>query len=80
MTASAQSTARVDGAAWGASASGWVEYWAGFAAPARELKASRPSDPLPFGEPGVLEQLARQAGLIPERADEVEVPYELPTA
>lgn len=39
MTASAQSTATVDGAAWGASASGWVEYWAGFAAPAREAVA-----------------------------------------
>lgn len=39
MTASAQSTSTVEGAAWGASASGWVEYWAGFAAPARKAVA-----------------------------------------
>jgi SAM-dependent methyltransferase len=30
------------------------------------------------GEPGVLEDLARQAGLTPERADEVAVPYSFP--
>jgi hypothetical protein len=29
MTASAQSTATAEGAAWSAGASGWVEYWAG---------------------------------------------------
>jgi hypothetical protein len=33
------------------------------------------SDPIPIGEPGVLEDLARRAGLTPERADEVDVPY-----
>jgi hypothetical protein len=32
----------------------------------------------PIGEPGVLEELARQAGLTPQRADQVEVPYEFP--
>jgi SAM-dependent methyltransferase len=30
------------------------------------------------GEPGVLEDLARRAGLTPERVDEVAVPYEFP--
>ena len=30
------------------------------------------------GEPGVLEDLAQQAGLTPERADEVAVPYSFP--
>lgn len=43
--------------------------------PLSELK-SRTSDPLPIGEPGVLEHLAEQASLTPEHADEVEVPYE----
>jgi SAM-dependent methyltransferase len=33
------------------------------------------SDPIPIGDPGVLEDLARRAGLTPERADEIEVPY-----
>jgi SAM-dependent methyltransferase len=37
-----------------------------------------PYDPPPIGEPGVLEDLARRAGLAPECADEVEVPYEFP--
>ena len=44
--------------------------------PLSELKPSRPSDPLPIGEPGVIEHLAEQAALIPKRAEEVEVPYE----
>jgi SAM-dependent methyltransferase len=35
-----------------------------------------PYDPPPFGEPGVLERLAEQASLRPERAEQVEVPYE----
>jgi SAM-dependent methyltransferase len=33
------------------------------------------SDPIPIGDPGVLEDLARRSGLTPERADEVDVPY-----
>lgn len=52
-------------------------------APLREVKPPPavgipPYDPPPIGEPGVLEDLARRAGLAPERADEVEVPYEFP--
>jgi SAM-dependent methyltransferase len=43
--------------------------------PLSELKPPRPSDPPLVGEPGVLEGLARKAGLTPERAGEVEVPY-----
>jgi 2-polyprenyl-3-methyl-5-hydroxy-6-metoxy-1,4-benzoquinol methylase len=39
MTASEQTTAAAEGPAWSAGASGWVEYWAGFAAPAREAVA-----------------------------------------
>lgn len=35
-----------------------------------------PYDPPPIGEPGVLEGLAEQAGLRPEHAAEVEVPYQ----
>jgi SAM-dependent methyltransferase len=46
--------------------------------PLSELKPPRPRDPPPIGEPGVLENLARGSGLAPERADEVEVPYEFP--
>jgi SAM-dependent methyltransferase len=39
----------------------------------------RPSpDPPPLGEPGVLESLAREAGLEPEQAGEVDVPLEAP--
>ena len=34
-----------------------------------------PYDPPPIGEPGVLEELAEQAGLRPESAGQVEVPY-----
>jgi SAM-dependent methyltransferase len=45
--------------------------------PLSKLKP-RQGDSPPVGEPGVLEALARQAGLAPERMDEVEVPYELP--
>jgi SAM-dependent methyltransferase len=45
--------------------------------PLAELKP-RPGDAPAVGEPGVLEDLARQAGLTPEQADEVEVPYEFP--
>jgi Methyltransferase domain len=51
-------------------------------APLREVEPppqdTSPYDPPPIGEPGVLEDLARRAGLDPERADEVEVPYEFP--
>ena len=52
-------------------------------APLREVEPPprpgvRPYDPPPIGEPGVLEDLARRAGLAPECADEVEVPYEFP--
>src|SRR5262245_45281475 len=39
MTAAAQSTAAFEGPAWSAGAAGWVEHWAGFAAPAREAVA-----------------------------------------
>jgi hypothetical protein len=39
MTASEQTTAAAEGPAWSAGASGWVEYWAGFAAPARQAAA-----------------------------------------
>jgi SAM-dependent methyltransferase len=46
--------------------------------PLSELKPPRPRDSPALGEPGVLEDLTRQAGLTPERADEVEVPYEFP--
>jgi SAM-dependent methyltransferase len=37
-----------------------------------------PPDPRAIGEPGVLEDLARQAGLDPVRADEVDMPFEAP--
>jgi hypothetical protein len=51
-------------------------------APLREVEppppqGASPYDPPPIGEPGVLDDLARRAGLAPERA-EVEVPYESP--
>jgi SAM-dependent methyltransferase len=51
--------------------------------PLRELEPPRPPgvppyDPPPIGEPGVLEELAEQAGLTPEHADEVRVLYEVP--
>ena len=39
MTASRPTTAPTEGPAWSASASGWAEHWAGFAAPAREVVA-----------------------------------------
>jgi len=41
------------------------------------LKPRQGASP-PAGEPGVLEEHVRQAGLTPERTDEVEVPYEFP--
>lgn len=37
-----------------------------------------PPDPPAIGEPGVLEDLARQAGLDPVSADQVDVPFEAP--
>jgi hypothetical protein len=40
--------------------------------------AARSGESHPIGEPGVLEGLAREAGLTPQRGDEVEVPYEFP--
>jgi SAM-dependent methyltransferase len=39
MTCSQQTTAPTEGPAWSAGALGWVEHWAGFAAPAREAVA-----------------------------------------
>jgi hypothetical protein len=36
------------------------------------------SEPPAIGQPGVLEDLARAAGLHPREADEVDVPYEVP--
>ena len=39
MTASEQTTATAEGPAWSAGPSGWVEYWARFAVPAREAVA-----------------------------------------
>jgi hypothetical protein len=39
MTGSKKTAAAIDGPAWSAGASGWVEHWAGFAAPAREAVA-----------------------------------------
>jgi SAM-dependent methyltransferase len=52
-------------------------------APLREVEPPSPPGvppygPPPIGEPGVLEDLARRAALAPDRADEVEVPYEFP--
>ena len=47
-------------------------------APLLELEAPRPGDPPRVDQPGVLEGLAQQAGLRPENAEEVEVPYEFP--
>ena len=46
----------------------------------RELEPPGPPTPPgpAIGEPGVLEDLARDAGLAPIRADEVDVPYEVP--
>jgi SAM-dependent methyltransferase len=44
-------------------------------APLAELKPQAPRDAPDVGEPGVLEGLARQAGLTPERTGEVAVPY-----
>lgn len=46
--------------------------------PLAELEPSGPRDAPDVGEPGVLEDLARQAGLTPERAEEVAVPYSFP--
>lgn len=45
-----------------------------------ELRAPDPELPTPpaFGEPGVLEDLARQAGLEPGEAREIDVPWEAP--
>ena len=39
MTALSRTTATVEGPAWSAGAFGWIENWAGFAAPAREAVA-----------------------------------------
>jgi hypothetical protein len=39
MTGSEKTTAAIEGPAWSAGAPGWVEHWAGFAAPAREAVA-----------------------------------------
>jgi 2-polyprenyl-3-methyl-5-hydroxy-6-metoxy-1,4-benzoquinol methylase len=39
MTGSEKTTAAIEGPAWSAGASGWVEHWAQFAAPAREAVA-----------------------------------------
>jgi SAM-dependent methyltransferase len=39
MTGAASTAASTEGAAWSAGAAGWVEYWAAFAAPAREAVA-----------------------------------------
>jgi hypothetical protein len=52
-------------------------------APLREVEPPPPQgtsryEPPPIGEPGMLEDLPRRAGLAPERADEVQVPYEFP--
>jgi SAM-dependent methyltransferase len=44
-------------------------------APLAELRTPPPGDAPAVGDPGVLEALAGRAGLTPERADEVEVPY-----
>lgn len=51
--------------------------------PLRELepptaRGAPQSDPPAVGEPGVLEELAREAGLRPERTAEVDVPYATP--
>jgi SAM-dependent methyltransferase len=46
--------------------------------PLAELKPSIPREAPSVGEPGVLEELARRAGLAPERAEAVAVPYEFP--
>ena len=46
--------------------------------PLGRLKPKRPGATPEFGEPGVLEGLARQAGLAPKGAGKVEVPYEFP--
>jgi hypothetical protein len=48
-----------------------------------ELQPPAAEEPAPntrpaIGEPGVLEELARAAGLAPRRAGDVEVPYEAP--
>jgi len=57
------------------------ELWA-VLAPLRELAPPEPDPPGPptpaVGEPGVLEDLARQAGLDPIRAGDVDVPFEAP--
>jgi hypothetical protein len=39
MTGSEKTTATIEGPAWSAGASGWVEHWARLAAPAREAVA-----------------------------------------
>jgi SAM-dependent methyltransferase len=46
--------------------------------PLAELKPQGPRDAQNVGEPGVLEGLARKAGLTPERVEEIEVPYSFP--
>ena len=43
--------------------------------PLAALKPQVPRDAQNVGEPGVLEGLARQAGLTPERVEEIPVPY-----
>jgi SAM-dependent methyltransferase len=47
-------------------------------APLSELAPRRAGDPLPVGEPGVVEGLALRAGLIPQYAAEIDVPYYFP--
>jgi hypothetical protein len=41
MTDAERTTAPVEDPAWDAAAEGWVEHWAGFAAPAREAVRSQ---------------------------------------
>jgi SAM-dependent methyltransferase len=43
-----------------------------------DRKSSVPREAPVVGEPGVLEELARRAGLNPKRAEELAVPYEFP--
>ena len=46
--------------------------------PLAELRPQAPRDAPNVGDPGVLEGLAQQAGLTPERIGEVAVPYTFP--
>ncbi len=76
------STAAFERASWSPNAAVWDARWGRFGPPAREAVAGAAAldaeDSPAVGEPGILEDLARRAGLTPMRAGDVDVPYEAP--